>query len=164
MDIESELRKRTDEVLSHQLEHYASIQENRIQKKLCNLCGGWVPLAKPRDGYIDLSDTPLTDDQRELLNLSTNYVYMPKYSSETKKAELEILYQDICKLRTQNKIIVNQNLQDQLRAESTKIVTDVTDQHSTGTLSSPRGIPTAEHHRHSCSTSGQIATIRDPEQ
>ena len=43
-----------------------------------------------------------------------------KFSSRTKKAELEILYQDINKLKSQNKIHVNPDIQDRLKAESTK--------------------------------------------
>ena len=97
LNIEANLKKRTDEALSDQLVHYSNIQDSRIQKKLCNLYGGWVQLAKPKDGYINLSDAALTDDQKELLNVGTNYVFMPKYSQETKKVELELLFQDVCK-------------------------------------------------------------------
>ena len=59
-------------------------------------------------------------DQKDLLNLGINYAIAPKYSKQAKKSELELLYQDICKLKAQNKIEVNPDIQDQLRAESTK--------------------------------------------
>ena len=125
LDIDSDLKCRTDEALSQQLDLHARKQESCIQKKLCNLYGGWVPLAKPNDGYVNLSTAILSDDQKDLLNLGINYAIAPKYSKQAKKTELELLYQDICKLKAQNKIEVNPDIQDQLRAESTK--------HRTGT-------------------------------
>ena len=120
LNISEDLRRQTDEALSGTLDLHAHTQESHVQKKLCNLYGGWVPLPKLKDGYVNLSDVALSEDQKELLNLGTKYALTPKYSNRNKKAELEILYQDICKLKTQNKILVNPDLQDQLKAESTK--------------------------------------------
>lgn len=118
--IDEGLRRRTDEVLKEQLRVSSAIQESCIQKKLCKLYGGWVPIAKPKEGFINLSDTVLTEDQRELLNLGINYTIAPRYSTQAKKVELELLYQRICKLKAENKITVNPDVQEQLRAESTK--------------------------------------------
>ena len=120
LDIDPDLRYRTDEALSEQLDLYARKQESRIQKKLCHLYGGWVPLVKPKEGYVNLSTSNLSEDQKDLLNLGISYIFAPKYSTQAKKAELELLYQDICKLKSQCKIEVNPDIQDQLRAESTK--------------------------------------------
>ena len=122
LSIDPDLRRRTDEALSQQLELHARKQESQIQKKLCHLYGGWVPLVlvKPKNAYINLSSLNLSNDQKDLLNLGVSYTFSPKYSSQTKKAELELLFQDICKLKSQNKIDVNPDIQDQLRAESTK--------------------------------------------
>ena len=90
--IHQDLRRRTDTVLSQQFEQHTCIQESRVQKKLCKLYGGWVPLPRRKDGYVNFSDATLTEDQKELLNLGTKYALTPKFSSRTKKAELEILY------------------------------------------------------------------------
>ena len=79
-----------------------------------------MPLAKPKEGYVNLSNTELSGDQKDLLNLGINYAYAPRYSTQTKKVELELLYQDICRLKEQNKILVKPEIQDQLRAEATK--------------------------------------------
>ena len=120
LHIDADLKHRTDESLSQLLDLHTRRQESSIQKKLCNLYGGWVPLTKPKDGYINHSSADLSENQKDLLNLGINYAYTPKFSAQTKKVELELLYQDICKLKEQNKILLNPEIQDQLRAESTK--------------------------------------------
>ena len=99
---------------------HRQIGESRIQKKLCSLYDGYVPLPENKEGYVNLTKFVPTEEQKELLNLGLNYQYAPKFSTEEKKAELELLYQDICKLKTQEKMTVNPDIQPQLQAEATK--------------------------------------------
>ena len=120
LDAPEDLKCRTVKDLADQLSHHQNVVESRAQKKLCNLYGGWLPLAKPTDGYLNLSKASLTDDQKGLLNLGVNFTFSPRFSSQAKKAELELLYQDICKLEAEKKIIVNPDIQEQLQAEGTK--------------------------------------------
>ena len=114
------LKESINATLDEQLDHYKRIIESRTQKKLCKLYGSWVPLPVPAEGFVNLSDVELSDSQKELLNLGLNFPYSRKFSRLEKEAELELLYQDICKLRQQNKITVNPDLREQLQAESTK--------------------------------------------
>ena len=120
LDIETDLLEETDEALQASLDNHQRIARKRIQKKLCRLYGGWVPLPQPSDAFVNLSRHQLTPDQRDVLNLGLNYKYSPKFRSVTKKAELENLYQDICRLREQNRLHVNPDIQHELRAESIK--------------------------------------------
>ena len=117
---DEQLKTDLDAILNEQLSHYESVIKSRTQKKLCRLYGGWVPLPVPAEGYVNLSDVVLSDPQKELLNLGLNFPYCPKFSRLEKEAELELLYQDVCKLKSQNKIDVNPDLREQLQAESTK--------------------------------------------
>ena len=89
-----------------------------------------------------MSNYSLTDDEKELLNLGLKCHFLPKPSREKKKAELELLYQQICKLARNGKISVNPDIQEQLQAESTKLRGT---QHSN--LISPRLREAAKHLR-----------------
>ena len=120
LDVPDELKSRTTKALFEQLCHHEQVVESKTQKKLCGLYGGWLPIPKPSDGYVNISGVTLTDDQKEFLNLGVNFAFAPKFSPQEKKAELEILYQDICKLHAEDKISVNPDIQEQLQAESTK--------------------------------------------
>ena len=111
--------KRIDAALAQELLHHKNVVQNRTQKKLCNLYGGWVPIPAPEEGFVNLSKVKLTEKQTELLNLGINFQFSPRFSTHDKKAELEILYQDKCKLGSQQKIAINPNLQEQLQAEGT---------------------------------------------
>ena len=73
-----------------------------------------------KNGYVNLSDIRLTEDQEEILNLGVNFQYAPRFSSEKRKAALELLYQDALKLKTQNKIEIDPDFQDALIEESTR--------------------------------------------
>ena len=117
---DEQVRNEIETTLNDQLKHYKKIVDNRTQRKLCRLYGGWVPLPLPSDGYINLSSAVLTEDQKELLNLGLNYAYSPRFCPLKKQMELELLYQDICRLKAANKITVNPDIQLQLQAESTR--------------------------------------------
>lgn len=93
----------------------------KIIKKLSKLYGGDITLPESKDGYINLSSIELTENQKQILNLSLNCHYQNKYDLLDKKAELEVLYQDLLKLQKEKKILVDPNLKDSLVGESVKI-------------------------------------------
>ena len=120
LEINDDLRSETTAALENELAHYRLVTNTRIQKKLCNLYGGWVPLPEAKEGFINLSSLELTADQKEVLNLGINFHLPSKFSPQKKKAELEVLFQDALKLRAKNKIEIHPDFQDLLIAESTK--------------------------------------------
>ena len=115
-----DLRNSTKVALDRELAQHRCVTTNKIQKKLSNIYGAWVPLPEQKDGYINLSKVTLTEDQKEILNLGVNFQFAPRFSQQQKRAELEMLYQDALKLRAQGKIDIDPNFQDDLIGESTK--------------------------------------------
>ena len=100
-------------------QHY-SIGLSRIKSKLNRLYRGKVCLIEECDSYINLSDTTLTENQKKFLNLGLKCHLQPKYSTHKKKIELEMLYESLIDLERNNKIVINPDLKDQLRGESTR--------------------------------------------
>ena len=92
----------------------------RTHRKLSSLYGDHVVLPNPSDNYINLSNQELTSDQKDLLNLGLKCSYYPKHSQQEKKAELELLYQQICDHHKAGKINVNPDVQEQLLSEGTR--------------------------------------------
>ena len=73
-----------------------------------------------RDSFVNLSSYALSKEEKEFLNLGLNTHIEPKYDKMHKKVEIEVMYRELLQLESQNKILVNQELADQLRAEGTK--------------------------------------------
>ena len=100
----------------------------RILKKLNSLYHGkhikvkdmYFCLRDEVDCFINLSNYELNKNEKEFLNLGLNCHLESKYDKLSKKVELEMLYQNLLNLESQNKIVIKQELADQLRAESTK--------------------------------------------
>ena len=92
----------------------------RTTKKLSQLYGGFVMLPEASEGFVNLSSIELTDSQKELMNLGFNCHVQGHYDKLAKKAELEELYQNIQKLKREERIEVNTDLKEQLLCESTK--------------------------------------------
>ena len=92
----------------------------KITKKLCNLYNGDILLPSTKDRYINLSDHELTNNQKELLNLGPNVHIQTTYDPLKKKAELEMLYQSIIQLESDEKVKVQADLRDLLRVEGIK--------------------------------------------
>ena len=136
LEMTNDLRSSTKSALKRELSQHRRVTTNRIQKKLSNLYGGWMPLPEKKEGYINLSDLQLTEDQEELLNLGVNFQYSPRFSPEKKRAALEMLYQDAVKLKSQNKIEIDPEFQDLLIGESSK-------NRARGTRALPRRLRTA---------------------
>lgn len=93
----------------------------RVQRKLVKLYGGNVVVPENKGCFVNLSDYELNDDEKELLNLGLNCHYLPRLSRQRKKAEIELLYQQICQLARTGKVEVNPDIQEQLQAESTRL-------------------------------------------
>ncbi|XP_076042094.1 uncharacterized protein LOC143025994 [Oratosquilla oratoria] len=116
----SHLRDEIERALHHSLSMHANATESRVQKKLSRLYGGKMLIPKSTDGFINLSDYPLSDHQKEFLNLGLKCNYMPHFKKEEKTAELELLYRNLCELHKKGKIDMNPDIKELLQAESTK--------------------------------------------
>ena len=120
LEVGEELKDRTRAKLCQLKEIYDAAAHTRVQKKLTTLYGGPVALPERCDNFINLSSHVLTQEQKELLNLSLSCNFYPRASPQEKKAELEILYEQICEQHKAGKIHVNPDVQAQLLSESTK--------------------------------------------
>ncbi|XP_076038315.1 uncharacterized protein LOC143023612 [Oratosquilla oratoria] len=77
-------------------------------------------IPKSTEGFINLSDYRLSDQQKEFLNLGLKCNYMPHFKKAEKIAELELLYKNLCELHQKGKINMNPDVKELLQAESTK--------------------------------------------
>ncbi|XP_076059524.1 uncharacterized protein LOC143036162 [Oratosquilla oratoria] len=110
-----------ERTIHHSLSMHANATESRVQKKLSRLYGGKMLIPKSTDGFINLSDYPLSDHQKELLNLGLKCNYMPHLKKKVEKtAELELLYRNLCGLQRKGKIDMNPVIKELSQAESTK--------------------------------------------
>ena len=120
LNIDDTLKEQISDSIRDLITLHEEKVRTRVQRKLATLYGGAVTLPNHKDCFINLSDYDLTSDQKDLLNLGLNCHFLPKHSQQLKRAELELLYQQICDLHKQDKIVINPDLQEQLQAESTK--------------------------------------------
>ncbi|XP_043222609.1 uncharacterized protein LOC122381900 [Amphibalanus amphitrite] len=120
LPISNDLRQKTDSALQELTETHERVVKTRIQRKLSSLYGGDITLPEQRDSYVNLSSYVLTQDQKDFLNLGLNCRLYPKQSQQEKKAEVELLYEQICDRHRDGNIEVNPDIQEQLSAESTK--------------------------------------------
>jgi hypothetical protein len=120
-DITNEQRHRNilDELHRLRDAHNNSVKL-RTLRKLNRLYRGDICLPQYTDGYINLSSHSLDEKQTELLNLGMNCHVISKFNKTKKKMELELLYESLLKLKNENKIEINPNMKEQLRAEATK--------------------------------------------
>ncbi|KAK3892260.1 hypothetical protein Pcinc_003881 [Petrolisthes cinctipes] len=72
------------------------------------------------NGYVNLTNTTLTPDQQDLLNMGLNCHYMTKPKPHRKRLEMEILLDDIHQLEKNGKITTSTALQPTLLAEAAK--------------------------------------------
>ena len=107
-------------ILGEILEAFEDAVKTRITRKLSALYGGKVCLPVSCDSFVNLSSYKLTRAQKDLLNLGLNCSYYPKRNQQEKKAELELLYEQICDHHKAGRIQVNPDVQEQLLAEGTK--------------------------------------------
>ena len=122
-------RENIEESVRKDLENHLELSANNCQhanqvktiKKLTKLYGAQVNIPDGKEGYVNLSSIELTESQKDLLNLGLNCHFQCKYDPLDKKAELEVLYQDILRLQKEKKVEVHQNLKDRLIGESSKV-------------------------------------------
>ncbi|KAK3896276.1 hypothetical protein Pcinc_000020 [Petrolisthes cinctipes] len=81
---------------------------------------GSVDQESGRAGYVNLTDTTLTPDQQDLLNMGLNCHYMTKPKPHRKRLEMEILLDDIHQLEKNGKFTTLTALQPTLLAEAAK--------------------------------------------
>ena len=93
---------------------------NKMRKKLSNLYGSRIFQPEQTDCYINLSKYKLTTEEKDFLNLGLNCHIKSKVDKQRKKLELELLYQDLLKLKDDKIVEVNPNINDQLKAEGGK--------------------------------------------
>ena len=115
-EIKNSIKSEIDELL----QLFTNTTKSRIIKKLNNLYKGKITIKNPQESFINLSNTVLSDEQREFLNLGLNYHIQPKYSKIEKSTNIEILFQDLLQLEKDKTINIGPNLIDQLRCEATK--------------------------------------------
>ena len=89
-------------------------------KKLNTLYGEKIFVKEQYQSFINLSNYCLDPHEIDFLNLELNFHIQPKYDKLHKLTELEILYQNILQQKSKGKVMVNNNLADLLRGESTK--------------------------------------------
>ena len=114
--IEAIFRK-LDEIKSGSFEETSQ----KTMRKLNKLYNGVVYLQQDIAPYVNLSNYELNADQKELLSLGPKFHYKKKPDPLVKKVEMEVLYESILRLADKDFVTVNENLQPQLLAESTRI-------------------------------------------
>ena len=120
-NIDADLRNVTQQYLDELIASYSTAEKARVLKKLTELYGGTLAVPKPIENYINLSSQQLDEDEIEFLNLGLNCHVCPKFNITERKANIALLYEDLCKLQKENKISMNSDIQEQLQAETTNI-------------------------------------------
>ena len=120
LDADGEIKGKIDDALSTILSDHDEVAKSRVFKKLSHLYKGDICTPNEAQGFVNLSSVQLTPDQEEFLNLGVNCHYYPKFDSVTKKTEIAILFEDLCKLKDEGKVHLDSGLQRELQAESDK--------------------------------------------
>ena len=120
-DINDDLKRSILVQLDESADNCNHANRTKIAKKLSRLYGGDIKLSESKQCYVNLSSVQLTEAQQELLNLGLNcHVQSPTNLTE-KKAELELLHQDVLKLEKEKKVEVSPNLRNELIGEGAKL-------------------------------------------
>ena len=121
-ELENDTKKTLFAYLDEKAENFEHSDKIKIKKKLSKLYGGHLKIPETnKQAYINLSSVELTDAQHKLLNLGLNCHYQTKRNIVNKQTELELLYQSILRLETQDKISVHPDLKGQLAGEGSKL-------------------------------------------
>ena len=106
--------------LQNQYDQHENSEKCNIIKKLNSLSRRNILLPDKNECFINLSDHNLTESEKEVLNLGINCHIQKRFDPIDKKVEMEMLYTSLLKLQEDNKIRINRNLKEELRAESTR--------------------------------------------
>ena len=120
MMINPNLKRAIGNRLNHLKENYESNVLKRTQRKLNDLYGGTILIKNKLQSYLNLSDHRLSANQIQLLELGPKFAFKPRFCHNSKKIELEILYESLLNLRNRDIISISDSLKPQLIAESTK--------------------------------------------
>ena len=90
-------------------------------RKLSRIYGGDINLPEQKQGYVNLSSYQLTTAQHNFLNLGLNCHIKSKRKVLDKKAELELLFQDILQLQKDDKVDIKGDLKGELIGEGNKL-------------------------------------------
>ena len=118
--VDPALRLQIDTELHGMITQHYNDAENKITRKLNRLGGSNLKVRRPRDGFINLTDTTLTPAQEEFFNLGLNCHYMSKPRPHHKRMEMELLLEDLQQLERDRKVTLCEDLQQQLVAEAGK--------------------------------------------
>ena len=120
-DVEPVLRDSVDAALRNLDDQHRSSAERCTLRKLVVLNGGNLKVARPKKGYINLSDVELSAAQEELLDLGLNCHILSKPRPHEKRLEIEVLLDDIQQLEKKKTITTTgPALQAELLAEAGK--------------------------------------------
>ena len=100
-------------------EHYYA-EKRKILRKLNDLAGRSIFIRDNKDCFLNLSNYELSQAEKDVLNLGLNCHIQPKFDAISKRIEMEALYSSLLQLEDEHKIELNQNLKEELRAESTR--------------------------------------------
>ena len=117
VDIKRQLKICVDEKAEN-LNHSNKI---KVANKLSKIYGSNITLPKQKQGYQNLSSVELTKEQHDFLNLGLNCHIQSKRKPIDKKAELELLYQDILQLEKDDKVRITGDLKGELIGEGNKL-------------------------------------------
>jgi hypothetical protein len=78
------------------------VTEIRTTKKLIPLNDGNIKFSKPTEGYVILTKTIFTPEQKQYLNLGLDSHCMTKHNMHSKRVENEVLLNDILNLEHDN--------------------------------------------------------------
>ena len=100
-------------------QHFSG-EKRKIIRKLNNLASRSIFIREKSDCFLNLSNYELSNVEKEVLNLGLNCHLQSKFDPVDKRVEIEMLYTSLVKLKNDDKIDININLKEELRAESTR--------------------------------------------
>ena len=119
--VDVSLRNSVETALKDLCDQHHTSAERRTLRKLSVLNGGNLKVARPKEGYINLSDTQLSPAQEELLNLGLNCHILSKPRPYQKRLDIEVLLDDLQQLEKKGTITTTGPiLQAELTAEAAK--------------------------------------------
>ena len=120
-DIDEDFKRQLRVAVDEKVENFNHAGKVKLAKKLSKIYGGNISVPKEKQGYINLSSAELTTEQHNFLNLGLNCHLQSKRKLIDKKAELELLYQDILQLEKEDKVSITGDLKGELIGEGNKL-------------------------------------------
>ena len=118
--IPSSLKNQILQKLQEEENLHRQIVTQSHNKKLTTLNGGRVRQEQKSDGFINLSNVDLTNEQKKLLNLGLNCHYIRKPHRDEKRIQTEILIEKLQKLHEDSKIAMKPECIPELIGEANR--------------------------------------------